>query len=580
MTGNGPAALIISYILHGHVPYYDGVHHDSILHRKLTEQPNLLDISPDLYAHFSSSLRYSTQALPVNTLLDTLIRPNADVDTNPKPCVKWKYEPQKIIPHIVLGNAPTAGGQWTDVKKSANSDIATLSYAEMLSLPGYTFADHYEAIHGVPLPDFTRPSRAEVAEYYRAYPDAVGVSSSLFNSVQVGDISRRGSGFYIGSLNVQCEHLILSSGIFSVNIPPPLGLRPLSRCSDPVEALLVVGSGFSAADVILSAPSQRKILHVFKWDPKHRFSPLRGCHPSAYPEYAGVYYRMKSAAAARTPNSSSTTKIATRPVQRRRRSTAPAIAQRDWTHTYEGLPNAEVVSIDESALPGAAATVTLRLESGETLTRTIGSFEYAVGRRGTLSYLDPSLLAEIVEYNPSNSDWDSNIRQPSRENSSPQISGRTLRARIEANDTEVAPRVYAAGSLAGDSLVRHAFGTSVLAASRVMREYWSRNSPPEYAKHEVKQQHQHQQQLPQELPNLSPSSLSPPAPPLSATSTLSSPPYTPLSPPASAPVGLAPPSPKSLPAPAVTVVDGADVGGHEDLRLDKSSLARGTDVSR
>ena len=80
IIGNGPSALVLSYILHGHIPYYVGGHHDAILDAKLQKSPNLLHLTPDLYAHFLSSLRYSTQALPVNTLLDTLVRPNADTE--------------------------------------------------------------------------------------------------------------------------------------------------------------------------------------------------------------------------------------------------------------------------------------------------------------------------------------------------------------------------------------------------------------------------------------------------------------------------------------------------------------------
>ncbi|EOD44774.1 hypothetical protein UCRNP2_8511 [Neofusicoccum parvum UCRNP2] len=227
IVGNGPSALILSYILHGHIPYYARPHHDPLLRTKLESRRNLLDLTPDLYAHFQSSLRYSTQALPINTLLDTLIRPNADTEIDPESCVDWRYEPDKAVSHVALGNAVCAGGQWADEPVSASSDIGTLSYAEMLSLPGYSFADHWKAVNGEPLPHFLRPTRTQVAAYYKAYPHAVGIEGSISSNAQVSQVSRTADGFYIGSHDIRCKHLVLASGIFSVNTPPPPLLSPL-----------------------------------------------------------------------------------------------------------------------------------------------------------------------------------------------------------------------------------------------------------------------------------------------------------------------------------------------------------------
>ncbi|GME25104.1 uncharacterized protein LTHEOB_2587 [Neofusicoccum parvum] len=229
IVGNGPSALILSYILHGHIPYYARPHHDPLLRTKLESRRNVLDLTPDLYAHFQSSLRYSTQALPINTLLDTLIRPNADTEIDPESCVDWRYEPDKAVSHVALGNAVCAGGQWADEPVSASSDIGTLSYAEMLSLPGYSFADHWKAVNGEPLPHFLRPTRTQVAAYYKAYPHAVGIEGSISSNAQVSQVSRTADGFYIGSHDIRCKHLVLASGIFSVNTPPPPLLVRLFR---------------------------------------------------------------------------------------------------------------------------------------------------------------------------------------------------------------------------------------------------------------------------------------------------------------------------------------------------------------
>ncbi|KAL1642968.1 hypothetical protein SLS58_005210 [Diplodia intermedia] len=450
IVGNGPSALILSYILHGHIPYYARPHHDPLLRAKLESRPNLLDLTPDLYAHFQSSLRYSTQALPVNTLLDTLIRPNADTEIDPESCVDWRYEPDQAVSHVALGNTPDAGGQWTDNPVAANSNIGTLSYAEMLSLPGYSFADHWKAVNGEPLPHFLRPTRTQVAAYYKAYPHAVGIAKSILNSAQVSHVSRTADGFYIGSHGIRCKHLVLGSGIFSVNIPPPPLLSPLCSVRNVTKPLLVVGSGFSAADVIISTPPHRKVIHMFNWSPEDRPSPLRGCHHQAYPEYAGIYRQMKLAAL-----SSSRSKSAASPLTRKKNN--PFFTQRDWASVYEGLANAtimDVTSIDDFAI------IKILLESGEIIERAVGGIEYVVGRRGSLEYLEEPLRSEV----------NGPATRRSEEDDEPLpglISGRTLREKVE-EDLEIAPSVFIIGSLTGDSLVRHAFGACSYAGGRVL----------------------------------------------------------------------------------------------------------------
>ncbi|KAF1998446.1 hypothetical protein P154DRAFT_252777 [Amniculicola lignicola CBS 123094] len=449
VIGNGPSALLLSYILHGHSPYYVGGHHDPILHAKLVAKPNLLDLAPDRYAHFQSSLRYSTQALPVNTLLDTLIRPNADTEVNPTPCVEWRSEPAQRVPHVVVGATGHAGGQWAEETAEAEGDVGTLSYAEMLSLPGYTYSEHLAKSQRQQQCDFVRPSRREVADYLRAYPAAVGIEDAVYTRTRVDGVKRDAGGFWIGSLGIKCKHLVLASGIFTVNIPPPALLEPLTQLHiEPSqlhqEPLLVIGSGFSAADVIIAAPPNRNILHIFQWAPDSRPSPLKGCHHTAYPEYAAVYRQMKLAAIAAhksVPVNS--------PLMRRKSN--PFFRQRDWSTFYEGLPNASV--LDVSVIAGSnTATVTLQLASGETVTRRVSGLEYVVGRRGSLDYLSSSLRSEVLGTDVP---------------ASPLISGRTLRAKAEMS-LEVARDVFIIGSLAGDSLIRHAVGGCVFTAGRIL----------------------------------------------------------------------------------------------------------------
>lgn len=393
----------------------------------------------------------------MNTLLDTLIRPNADTELNPTSCIEWRYEPEKAIPHVAIGDTQHAGGQWADNPVSASADIGTLSYAEQLSLPGYSYADHLATKEQLDQCDFVRPSRTEFADYLRAYPSAVGIADSVYTRIKVDDIRRRKSGFKIESIGIRCDHLVLASGIFTVNIPPPPMLAPIANLDIKEAPLLVVGSGFSAADLILSAPPMRRILHIYQWAPDQRPSPLRGCHHTAYPEYAAVYRQMKLGAIASKPH-------AVQSPMRRRKSN-PFFQKRDWG-LYEGMPNAEIISVSEAGSDGTAI-VKIRLTSGEEIIREAGGLGYVVGRRGELSFVSEGLRHEILD-NAGLNTADYQV--------SPLLSSRTLRAKAESS-LEIAKNVFITGSLTGDSLIRHAVGGCVFAAGRIMDSIPATHSP-------------------------------------------------------------------------------------------------------
>ncbi|KAJ5167534.1 uncharacterized protein N7482_006315 [Penicillium canariense] len=449
IVGNGPSAMILSYMLHGHIPFYsrNPPHPDYLLDIKLKNTPNLLDADVEaLTAHFAASrLSYSTQALPVNVLLDTLVRPSVDVDVSGSISnVEWRETPAKAVSHLVFGNASHPGGQWTEDPIGTSWDIQTLSYAAMLSLPGYSFPDHHRQISGQDLPPFTRPTRREIADYFQSYPAAVHIDDVFRCGEHLSGISRTTNGFFIQSHNLHCKRLVLASGIFSEILPPTPILQPLLQTqSTPTVPLLVIGSGFSAADAIISASRDQKILHVFKWSPEDRPSPLRGCHQQAYPEYAGVYRLMKRAALATESEGKGP-----RPKYRRGTSTA-FMESRKWDDLYEGVSNVEILAVE---VKDGLAEVTFARPDGSTFSRSARGLVYAAGRRGTLGYLEPKLRAEVLGHN---------------EADDAVISGQTLRAKA-IEDLEVAPGVYIIGSLTGDSLVRFAYGGCVSTAGHLL----------------------------------------------------------------------------------------------------------------
>lgn len=407
IVGNGPSALILSYILHGHVPYYNpsNPHPDRLLHQKLSRRPCLLDADVDeLTAHFGASrFSYSTQALPINVLLDTLLRPLADTDPGVhESCVQWRYEANRKRDHIVVGNARQPGGVWADEGKK-NGHQRSLSYADMLSLPGYSLPEHTKTVG-----ECYRPTRREVAEYMAEYPKRVKIQDSVYSGVTLDRITRTtDGGFHIGSHNITCRRLVLATGIFTSQLRPRASLRPLQSLSGDNGALLVIGSGFSAADVILS--TDRPIIHLYQWN-MARPSPLKACHPSAYPEYARIHRQMKTSKAASQGK-------------------------------YEGYPNAEVVDIQMGGT--SAARINLR-SGGRTFQREISEFACAIGRRGSLAFLDKTLAKEFLD-RPADC-----------------IARNTLQGKVE-----VAPNVFAMGSLNGDPLVRFIHGGCISVARQL-----------------------------------------------------------------------------------------------------------------
>ncbi|PLB33364.1 uncharacterized protein BDW47DRAFT_121286 [Aspergillus candidus] len=463
IVGNGPSAMLLSFILHGNIPYYssDPPHPDPLLDAKLKDAPDLLNADvPALTEHFAASrLSYSTQALPVNVLLDTLVRPSVDVEelsctTN----IEWRRLPEKSVSHLVFGHASQPGGQWVENPMPGSWEIQTLSYASMLSLPGYSFAEHYRRVTGKDLPAFTRPSRQETADYFRAYPEAVQINDTMRCHETLNGISRTASGFYIRSHNIHCKRLVLASGIFSEVLQPRPLLQPLATLQPvPELPLLVIGSGFSAADVIISAPKDQKIIHVYKWSPENRPSPLRGCHQQAYPEYSGVYRLMRRAAVAAEPTS-------TKKPRYRRLTSTPFLTSRTWDDVYEGLPNTEIIGVDTNK---DDATVTFRAHNGSVFTRRLRGMVYATGRRGTLKYLDNGLLAEVVG-------------QQNGPELNPIISGQTLRSKA-LDDMEVTKDLFIIGSLTGDSLIRFSYGSCVQTAGKLIGASSSNGRPKDEA---------------------------------------------------------------------------------------------------
>lgn len=546
VVGSGPAGLCLSYILHGHVPYYNpkNPHPDPELHRLLEAYEHkpggksLLDAvsNKDVLQHvIDKGPHFRSSMLPVNLLLDLLVVSDEinyvsrdQMDSR----IEWIHEPERAIDHVVIGTHP--GGQWAQSDTSTTTpDDQCLSYAEMLSLPGYPFSTHYKEKYGKTPPEFLRPKRKDIASYFDEYPDRVGISDSLIIGTVI-EVDIRSKGGYTVSYNGQvglmtpgsesvpgspnggspwsgsrspschltAKNLVLATGIFDK--PSQFKTHKHANCSSKSllynsectgmtlnelidkrfnglfhfdhsdsDVTLVVGSGFSAADIISSTFKQGgRVLHLFKWGDKP--CPLKGFPRELYPEYASIHRWMKLAAAAQ-----------------KRGSTNGIVTARDKCKFeangchYEGLANTTILSVEDGVLK-------LELPSGEVLTRQVGSVRICVGRTGSLQFLSNRILhaldlAQQEAYtvnkhtiskrilNPQRKEGltDCGIKHPNRPSSGPKTpdsagaspcnyaGGDSLCEAADHafyGDFQVLPNMYAIGSLAGDSLVRFVLG--------------------------------------------------------------------------------------------------------------------------
>uniref|UniRef100_A0A3Q3INY8 Oxidative stress induced growth inhibitor 1 n=1 Tax=Monopterus albus TaxID=43700 RepID=A0A3Q3INY8_MONAL len=134
-SGNGPSGICLSYLLSGYTPYPspEASHPNPLLHSKLGEQPHLVSLQDLEYLCEGLEGRSSN---PVAVLFDSLLLPNSDFGLECTSPLEWRYEPERAIPHLVLGKGPP-GGAWHAMEGS----MLTLSLANWMELPGLKLKD-------------------------------------------------------------------------------------------------------------------------------------------------------------------------------------------------------------------------------------------------------------------------------------------------------------------------------------------------------------------------------------------------------------------------------------------------------
>ncbi|KAJ7998809.1 hypothetical protein DPEC_G00208830 [Dallia pectoralis] len=325
VIGNGPSGICLSYLLSGYTPYLspEGTHPNPLLQRKLDQQPTLSLLEQDL-EYLCEGLE-GRSANPVAVLFDSLLLPDSDYGQEHASPLLWRYEPERAIPHLVLGKGPP-GGAWHAMEGS----MLTLSLANWMELPGLKLKDWMREKRRNVRNDRATP--AEIASYYQHYVSQMGLEDSFACGTTVTSLRRvDGEGASGGSVwevqgtqrrdpldeggptevpfTVCAENVVLATGTH--DIPARLGVEgeglpfvchsfweleaaisngQLDNASDP---LLVVGAGLTAADAVLTAHHlNTPVYHAFRrsvTDPGLIFNQLPKL---LYPEYHKVHQMM------------------------------------------------------------------------------------------------------------------------------------------------------------------------------------------------------------------------------------------------------------------------------------------------
>ncbi|KAM3620680.1 uncharacterized protein V6R79_000549 [Siganus canaliculatus] len=327
VIGNGPSGICLSYLLSGYTPYLspDAWHPNPLLHRKLSEQPELPLLEQDL-EYLCEGLE-GRSSNPVAVLFDSLLLPDSDFGLEHTSPLEWRYEPQRAVPHLVLGKGPP-GGAWHAMEGS----MLTLSLANWMELPGLKLKDWMRDKRRNVRNDRATP--AEIASYYQHYVSKMSLEQNFACGTTVTAVTREPGGpdgappcwrvtgvqrregaepaeelFEEVPFSLLAHNVVLATGTH--DIPARLGVEgeslpfvchsfwdletaisrgELDQSSDPV---LVVGAGLTAADAVLATHHlSTPVYHAFRrsvTDPGLIFNQLPKL---LYPEYHKVHQMM------------------------------------------------------------------------------------------------------------------------------------------------------------------------------------------------------------------------------------------------------------------------------------------------
>ncbi|XP_017294417.1 oxidative stress induced growth inhibitor 1 isoform X2 [Kryptolebias marmoratus] len=473
IIGNGPSGICLSHLLSGHTPYLspEAWHPNPLLHGKLSEQPHLPLMEQDL-EYLCEGLE-GRSSNPVAVLFDSLLLPDSDFGLDHTSPLEWRYEPERAVPHLVLGKGPP-GGAWHAMEGS----MLTLSLANWMELPGLKLKDWMRDKRRNVRNDRATP--AEIASYYQHYVSQMSLGQNFACGTTVTAVTREhggrdgsppcwrvsglqqregedlGDGSAVSEevpFSLLARNVVLATGTH--DIPARLGVPgeslpfvchsfweleaaisggELDQSSDPV---LVVGAGLTAADAVLAAHHlNTPVYHAFRRsvaDPGLIFNQLPKL---LYPEYHKVHQMM-------TQQQHQPTQERTQNLHPDPSSSSPSPPSSSYTG-YLSFPRHRVVAFRPDR------KCVLESDSGEQTVVRVSKALVLIGSHPNLSFLRDT--GRSLGANPD--DPISCRRNP--------IDVDPFTNRVLAAD---GPGLYAMGPLVGENFVRFLKGGALAIAS-------------------------------------------------------------------------------------------------------------------
>jgi thioredoxin reductase len=296
VVGNGPAGIAVSLALSGWWPRYRGPHPDPALHARLAAgDPDFLAGDPRALCEGLKGRGHN----PMGLLMDLLLHPGADAGRAGRSCLALEHRPERAVTHLVAGRGE-AGGSWGRMPQ----DMLSLSPGYWMELPGWSLFE-WARSHGRWIDPGARMARSDVSAYYRDFVRHMELAPSFAPGVRITSAGRDEAGWRVeaqaerGPARIACRHLVLATGMYDrpkwLKVPgedlPFVTHRPPQGGEG---SLLVVGSGLSAADAVLSAQhAGRDVVHASIDDPEA--TPMAGLAPEIYPEYRELFEAMQGA---------------------------------------------------------------------------------------------------------------------------------------------------------------------------------------------------------------------------------------------------------------------------------------------
>ncbi|CAF1240254.1 unnamed protein product [Rotaria sp. Silwood1] len=471
VIGNGPSAIVLSYILSGHIPYWNGcpVSND-YLNMKLEQYVKDGSLLEQDLEFLSNGLEGRSRN-PVSLLIDNLIHPDADLGAHLQSKIKWRHDPSLSIDHICLGRGGI-GGIWN---RLTSKHLQTISMANWMELPNYpmaTFRQHRRMYQCRLLTNneqittndnnSRRATYDEIRSYYIHYVKRNRLTNFFRNGYEITSIERvcidapyyddlieeirtpealweiRGYNEQTkDSFIIHAKYVVLATGI-SHEITKPLGIigeqasqsftytnlhhieeliinkKQLTKNSKP---LLVIGCGLTAIDVILLCQQYSiPVLHVFRRTIDDHELVLNQLSANIYPEFERIKELIKQ-------------------------STITSMSS-EWF--YQCCTQSEVISITEDG------TVHIR----NLRTQIIKDYNISFVVRLTGTEIKLPFLRSLIS---------------KKKNHGININPYTY----ECVDFE---NIYALGALAGDKLIRFLQGGALACAASLFKKYRQKSS--------------------------------------------------------------------------------------------------------